>query len=319
MPKQQHLGERRIERAVSETSIPELEPRMPFSQAPRSGVFGSSAAAPATASPAGDAAASAATSTPVGQTPRMYDREQRKLSLQEAFRTEQSCLAMHLWSSNRIVHNGDKGEVNEQHFIDFLRRYLPDRYSVEKAMILDAEGTVSDSIDVVVFDRQYTPTLLDNQKHRYVPAEAVYAIFECKPTIDKGYLEYAGDKAASVRRLRRTSVAIKHAGGEYPPKPPGPIVAGILSLDVSWSDGLGTAFEQNHRALLGDRHLDCGFAASGGCFDTFGEGYTYGPPDNSLAIFAFRLLSKLQSLATVPAVDWRAYALQFSQEEAPHV
>lgn len=51
-----------------------------------------------------------------------------------------------------------------------LRQFLRD----------ELEGSVV--LVVVVFDRQYTPTLLDNDKHRYVPAEAVYAVFECKPS-----------------------------------------------------------------------------------------------------------------------------------------
>src|SRR5690606_10021100 len=98
--------------------------------------------------------------------------------LREAFATEQTCLVASLKSSQRITHPGDRGEVNEQHFIEFLRRYLPNRYTVEKAIVIDSLGKVSQSIDIVVFDRQYTPTLLDNDKHRYVPAEAVYAVFE---------------------------------------------------------------------------------------------------------------------------------------------
>lgn len=234
--------------------------------------------------------------------------------LRDAFASEQECLAASLKSSFRITHNGDRGEVNEQFFIDFLRAYLPKRYTVEKAIVLDSRGQVSDSIDIVVFDRQYTPTLLDNDKHRYVPAEAVYAVFECKPTIDKGYLAYAGDKIASVRRLHRTSVDIHHAGGVFKKKELFPIVGGILAASVDWSDGLGDSFRMNHQELKGDRQVDCGFAASGACFDIFADqnAYTFGPPNNALAYFAFRLLWKLQSLATVPAVDWMAYARTLS-------
>lgn len=238
--------------------------------------------------------------------------------LREAFATEQECLSPKLKSSRRISHAGDRGEVNEQHFIDFLRKYLPNRYTVEKAIVLDSDGNVSQSIDVVVFDRQYTPTLLDNDKHRYVPAEAVYAVFECKPTIDKGYLEYAAEKAASVRRLKRTSVEIHHAGGVHPAKKLFEIVAGILAIDVDWKDGFGQSFREIHEKLPKEGTIDCGFAASGASFDTFaGPGaYTFGPPNNALAHFAFRLLGKLQSLATVPAVDWMAYASQLANEPA---
>ena len=238
--------------------------------------------------------------------------------LRRAFATEQDCLAAHLGSSGRIVHMGDRGEVNEQHFIDFLRKYLPNRYTVEKAIVLDSGGQVSDSIDVVVFDRQYTPTLLDNDKHRYVPAEAVYAVFECKPTINKEYLEYAAEKAASVRKLKRTSVEIPHAGGVYPAKQHFELVAGILAIEVEWADGFGESFRKVHEGLPPEGMIDCGFAAKGASFDTFaGTGaYSYGPAENALAHFAFRLLWKLQSLATVPAVDWMAYASQLAKIKA---
>ena len=79
-------------------------------------------------------------------------------------------------------------------------------------------------------------------------------------------------------------------------------------------DGLSESFRENHSTLTGDLRLDCGFAASGSSFDVFdGENaYTFGPKENALAYFAFRLLSKLQSLATVPAVDWMAYARTLS-------
>lgn len=238
--------------------------------------------------------------------------------LREAFASEQECLVANLKSSFRITHDGDRGEVNEQFFIDFLRAYLPNRYTVEKAIVIDSNGAVSHSIDIVVFDRQYTPTLLDNDKHRYVPAEAVYAVFECKPKIDKGYLEYAAKKVESVRTLHRTSVDIHHAGGVFTAKPLFPIIGGILAVEVGWSDGLGETFRKNHKELTGDKRIDCGFAASGACFDIFAEkaAYTFGPERNALAYFAFRLLAKLQTLATVPAVDWMAYANSVSNRDS---
>lgn len=235
--------------------------------------------------------------------------------LQRAFASEQTCLVAKLQSSDRIVHHGDRGEVNEQYFIEVLRNYLPNRYTVHKATILDSDGQVSDSIDVVVHDRQYTPTLLDSESHRYIPAEAVYAVFECKPTIDKGHLEYAGAKAESVRRLKRTSVPISHAGGSYPAKPHFEIIAGILAITVDWKDGLGTSFEHCHAELTGLRQLNCGLAVDGHAFDIFevGGGYTHCNSENSLVYFLFRFLNQLQSLGTVPAIDWNAYASQLSK------
>lgn len=235
--------------------------------------------------------------------------------LQRAFASEQSCLVAKLRSSDRIVHDGDRGEVNEQFFIEVLRNYLPNRYTVHKATILDSDGQVSDSIDVVVHDRQYTPILLDSESHRYIPAEAVYAVFECKPKIDKAYLEYAGKKAKSVRRLKRTSVPIPHAGGSYPAKPHFEIIAGILAIEADWKDGFSTSFENCHASLTSSNRLNCGLAVDGHAFDTFnaGGGYTYCKSENALVFFLFRLLNQLQSLGTVPAINWNAYASQLSK------
>lgn len=232
--------------------------------------------------------------------------------LKKSFAKQQTVLKSQLdLSATTITHNGVMGDVNEQLFIDIIKKYLPDRYAVDTGIVIDSLGKTSDQIDVIIYDNQYTPTLLDQQGHRFIPAESVYAVLEVKPKINKGYLEYAGEKAKSVRVLHRTSVGIPYAGGVYPPKPLFDIVAGIVATDIEWTDGLGKSFERNYTELTHLNKLNCGLAISGGCFDTFStDEINYGPIDNSLIYFLFRLLQKLQSLGTVPAIDWNAYAEQ---------
>ena len=211
--------------------------------------------------------------------------------------------------------NCTSGEVNEQYFIQLLRKYLPERYAVDRGIVIDSNGATSDQIDVLIFDHQYTPTLLDQQAHRFIPAEAVYCVLEVKPTINKQYLEYAGRKAESVRRLERTSVTITHAGGEHPPKVLFPIVSGIVAVNVEWTDGLqGATFQENRNALQGNQILDCGLALSDTSFDMFDGKVIFSPPKNALVFFIFRLLQKLQTLGTVPAVDWGKYANVLSRK-----
>ncbi len=238
-----------------------------------------------------------------------------KRFLQDSFALEQNLLLTKLeLSSQSITHSGTLGEVNEQHFIEVLRKYLPRRYAVDAAIVIDSHGATSDQIDVVVYDHQYTPTLLDQESHRFVPAESVYAIFEVKPTINKPYLAYAGDKAQSVRNLKRTSIPIVHAGGEFPAKQPFHIVAGIIAANIKWKDGFSSkAFKSSLAELKSSRQLDCGLAVSGGCFDTYEGGVKLGPNRHGLAYFVFRFLQKLQSLGTVPAIDWNKYASILSE------
>jgi hypothetical protein len=234
-----------------------------------------------------------------------------KQFIQDSFAAQQAVLKAQLdLSKTSITHMGERGEVDERHVIEILRRYLPDRYSVESGIVIDSQGGTSDQIDVIIFDRQYTPTLLDQHEHKYIPAEAVYAVFEAKPTIDKGYLEYAAGKAKSVRDLHRTSLPVVHSDGVKPPKPLFDILAGIIAAEIDWKDGFGAAFMQNHALLLKPSNIDCGLAVSGHAFDCFNGGYAFASGKNALVFFLFRLLQKLQSLGTVAVIDWNAYASQ---------
>lgn len=209
-------------------------------------------------------------------------------------------------ATQSVSHAGTIGSVNEGHWLELLRSYLPDRYEVATGIVIDSRGNRSEQIDIIVFDRHFTPTLLDQKNHRYIPAEAVYAVFECKPTINKAYIQYAEKKAASVRRMHRTSVPISHAGGVFDAKAPFSILAGLLAPSAEWVDGFGEAFRRN-LDNDGTSKLNCGCALEFGCFD-FHDGHlevTAG--EGALMFFLFRLLSKLQALGSVSAIDWVAY------------
>ncbi|WP_163850521.1 DUF6602 domain-containing protein [Pseudooceanicola aestuarii] len=228
--------------------------------------------------------------------------------LRSAFMGVQEKLVLDLkLASSSIGHAPTTGSVNEDHWISVFRAYLPKRYEVASGFVIDSQGARSDQIDMVIYDKHFTPTLLDQQSHHYIPAEAVYAVFEAKPHFDKDYLKYAGQKAASVRKLHRTSVSIAHAGGKFAPKEPFPILAGIVAARSSWTDGLGKSFSGN-LPTSGDEALNCGCALEHGAFDDFDGGVNVTPRDGALVYFLFRLLSKLQSMGTVPAIDWAAYA-----------
>ncbi len=82
-------------------------------------------------------------------------------------------------------------------------------------------------IDVVIHDRHCSPLLFEVGGSFYIPAESVYAAIEVKQSIDKGNIEYAADKVASVRRLDRTSVPIPDVAGTYDPKEPHRIIGGL--------------------------------------------------------------------------------------------
>jgi hypothetical protein len=212
---------------------------------------------------------------------------------------------------HHVPHPGAKGDATELHWLTLLERYLPKRYAVANAFVLDSTGTLSDQLDVVIYDRFYTPFLLNHNNGQYIPAEGVYGVFEVKQTLDKAHLDYAAAKAQSVRRLKRTSAAITHAGGTFEPRQPIPILAGLLCTESTWQTP-ATHLATLLPALPEAARLDLLCALGSG---TYGSTYTEhcatisaSSADAVLVTFMLRLLARLQSVGTVTAMDYSAYA-----------
>jgi hypothetical protein len=224
----------------------------------------------------------------------------------------QDQLAARLRSGRHLGHRPSQGAVSEDGWLDLLANFLPNRYCVRSAFVVDSRGDRSDQIDLLIHDPQYTPLLFKSGNETYVPAESVYAVFEVKQAWSARDFEYAADKAASVRRLHRTSAAIPHAGGVFDPKPPKEILAGILASRSSWHPTFGDSLEAALAKAEGDRHLDLGCAVESGAFSVRprGDGTTElvtAGPDKALVSFFLSLLEHLQRLATVTAIDYRVY------------
>jgi len=240
-----------------------------------------------------------------------------KVSLHTLFLDLQDELQTSLGVSRRnIQHPTVKGDATELRWIQTLKNYLPLRYQVEKAVVIDHEGTASDQIDVVIFDRQYCPFLMNHNGTLYIPAESVYAVFEVKQDLTKEHIEYAARKAETVRTLKRTNAPIIHAGGRIgEPREPFRILSGLLTLDTAWQDAFGDPFAEAIEELPEPLRLDLGCCVKHGSFELtdIGEGrdaLKTAPKDTSLVFFILRLLHLLQSLGTVPAIQLDTYLRQ---------
>lgn len=209
-----------------------------------------------------------------------------------------------------IDHSGTKGDASEKVWLKLFRDYLPKRYQVENAFVVDSAGSVSDQLDVVVFDRQYSPFIFVIDGATYIPAESVYAVFECKQSIDASLIEYARNKVLSVRTLTRTSLPVPHSDGEKPPKELHNIIGGILSLESEWSPPMGDALLKALGLGSEDNSLDLGCVAAHGFFNfnPNGMSYEFVFGRKPATGFLFELIARLQVLGTVPVIDIRAYS-----------
>ncbi|MGN6150341.1 MAG: DUF6602 domain-containing protein [Rhizomicrobium sp.] len=213
-----------------------------------------------------------------------------------------------------VGHPVSKGDASEGVWLELLATYLPKRYNVAKAHVVDSDGNFSDQIDVVVFDRQYSPFIFTMDELKVVPAESVYAVFEARQSIDAGNVQYARNKVKSVRRLKRTSLPIPHAGGVHEGREPLPIIGGLLTLESGWSPPLGEAL-RTALTIDGEQdYLDIGCVATSGMFLREEVGtYSLLPEGKPATAFLLELIARLQALATVPMIDIRAYARWLDQ------
>lgn len=193
-------------------------------------------------------------------------------------------------SRKAFGHPTTKGDASETVWLKLLDLYLPKRYQVAKAHVVDSTGAFSQQIDVLVFDRQYSPFIFTFEGQTIVPAESVYAAFEAKQSIDGNQIKYAQKKIASVRKLHRTSLQIPSANGLLPAKVPGHIIGGLLAFESGWKPPLGKALLD---AVRSGGANGCDAATVGG---------------KPATAFLFELIARLQTLATVPMIDLREYA-----------
>lgn len=217
-----------------------------------------------------------------------------------------------------IDHPGLKGAASEERWRTLLDTHLPRRYRVSTGVVVDCQGSGSQQIDVIVHDAHYCPLFLDQAGMSFVPAESVYAVIEVKQDLSSPHLAAAAEKAASVRRLHRTTGMIVDRGQQRVARPLPPILAGIVSLSSGWTDGLGETFRGQLVTHTGLCAIDFGCALETGAFEvpeggTAAEAQVSGG-GTSLVTFFLTLVRRLQGLGTVPAIDWASYEQGFREQ-----
>ncbi|MBU0630601.1 MAG: hypothetical protein KKC80_06785 [Candidatus Margulisbacteria bacterium] len=237
-------------------------------------------------------------------------KSKRRINIRDIFLGLQEQMRSKLTLNRKILtHPVAKGSASELEWIDMLSAYLPSRYRADRAFIIDCDGHVSQQIDIVIYDRHYSPFILKRNGSTYIPAESVYAVVEVKPTLNMANISYAAIKAASVRDLKRTTAPIVHAGGKIDkPKEPFGILSGILTIDGKCSDSL-----KNKLSKLSAKrfiHFGCSLDHAAFWFKKNEKGidvFEKSAKEEALIFFFLNLLEELQKLGTVSAIDLKAY------------
>ena len=262
-----------------------------------------------------------------------------KVDLKKLFAGLQNQMTAQLSTDREfITHPGSKGDALENTWIEWLRKYLPNRYNIEKAIVIDSEGNTSDQIDIVIYDNWYTPFIFTQNGFHYIPAEGVYAVFEVKPELTKQHIEYAGEKIESVRKLKRTSTTMINSGHSVPARQLTEIVGGFLCSTMKRKEINEIIFKNYLEGCKGLKSIDLGCIADTAGFyvdhDSLVEynnkkntskndfmahilyyyntrnlkSIKFSKRENSLVSFSLQLSQYLQqAIGTIAAIDFKAY------------
>ena len=219
--------------------------------------------------------------------------------LQEMLLAKQETLRSILGESKGIKHPVGNGDNSESGWKEFLNKILPKKYGVDNGYVIDYEGNISDQIDIIIYDNLYSPYIMSSGSGvKYIPAEAVYAIVEVKPTMTK---------VESVKKLKRTRRGVTVAGIRRP-KPKLTNILGILltkESNITKDETIKNYLEEytniNLLCALDKYTIFCDRSSSTFEIEKINE-------DEALLGLYFYLNNELYELGTVAGIDIREYA-----------
>jgi len=223
----------------------------------------------------------------------------KKINIQKLFSALDEEMRLKLSSKiDEIYHPTAKGDESELNWIGLLRTYLPERYTVDNGFVVDHKGNISEQIDIIIYDRHFTPFIFRGENVVYIPAEGVYAVFEVKPHFDKKYYNYAIKKLKSVKVLKRTSAVFTHVQGKST-KELHNIIGGILTKENKSKAFFNKVKIGSDLSFL--LSLDSGIKVI--------NDETIEEQDKQpiLAFFLLKLIEKLRALGSVPALEVDKY------------
>lgn len=243
----------------------------------------------------------------------MSNKNQSKTTIKDLFEDLQLQMIAKLKTTRRnITHPGALGDATELNWIDTFREYLPRRYNVDKAFVIDSKNSISDQIDIVIYDNLYSPLMFKQESIIYIPAESVYAVFEVKQDLNKENVTYTKNKIKSVRNLFRTSAAIIDRGESYKPRSHFDIIGGILTSNSTWADPLGNYFMNSLVTRDDNEKINLGCVLNSGSFLVNHANGSIklrtSHESNALITFFISLWKSLQCRGTAPAIDFSHYS-----------
>jgi hypothetical protein len=99
------------------------------------------------------------------------------------------------------IHSGENGRNKEDLLINFLKSYLPNRYSLSTGFIFDTNDVKSNQNDIIIYDSFWSSILFPENVSQFFPIESVYGLIEVKSMLDTNALKETIKKAKTIKTM----------------------------------------------------------------------------------------------------------------------
>ncbi|MCA2017133.1 hypothetical protein LDJ79_13485 [Vibrio tritonius] len=104
---------------------------------------------------------------------------------------------------DKIFHPGEFGQYRERAVEELLKLCIPQNFGITNGFIITQDNRKSTQCDLIIYDKQSCPKLVDSSHTHFIPVEAVIAIGEVKSQIrSRSEMETILDKMARNKALK---------------------------------------------------------------------------------------------------------------------
>ena len=79
-----------------------------------------------------------------------------------------------------LIHPGEFGRYRENICKEFFKNIVPSKYHFADGFIINAHGDISTQCDIILFDPQNTPLIMNDENQRFFSVETVVMVSEVK-------------------------------------------------------------------------------------------------------------------------------------------
>ncbi len=108
--------------------------------------------------------------------------------------------------SSEINHRPSKGKVREIEVInEYLKKYIPGNIGVANGEIISSDDQVSNETDIIFYEKNSTPFLLQKEGFQVFPIECIYGGIEVKSFLDGTQLKDSFKKINKLKKMPKVA------------------------------------------------------------------------------------------------------------------